>query len=228
MVNRKVLYAGIVLVLAFVALFLLVNYKISHGFDVSLFNLINKSLNVPFLDSFFSFVAVYGREYFWIPIVVLMWVLGGAFNNKEAKKGALMLVIVFLLIIIIGLALKTVYYRPRPFLSLSNVLVFVPKDLDSSFPSGHALIVAGGAAIAAFFLKKRYSLPLIAEAILVSYSRIYVGVHYPTDVLAGVFLGVGIAFIAYTILEDNKYFNRLFVFVDDIYVKILRIARFVH
>ncbi|MCL4361910.1 phosphatase PAP2 family protein, partial [Candidatus Parvarchaeota archaeon] len=139
-------------------------------------------------------------------------------------------VIVFIAIIIIGLSLKAVYYRPRPFLNplLSSVdHVLVPKDLDSSFPSGHALIVAGGAAVAFLFLRKRYSIPLVIEAALVSYSRVYVGVHYPTDVIAGVVLGVAIAFIIYSILINNKYFNKLYEIVDTIYKKILRSVRLI-
>ena len=142
-----------------------------------------------------------------------------------------MLAVVFIAIIIIGLSLKAVYYRPRPFLNptLSSVdHVLVPKDLDSSFPSGHALIVAGGAATAFFFLRKRYSIPLIVEAALVSYGRVYVGVHYPTDVLAGVILGVAIAFIIYAILNKSKYFDKLFTLIDNIQTSVLRSLKIIH
>jgi undecaprenyl-diphosphatase len=222
MINRKLLYTGITLTALFVLVFLLVNFKVSYNFDVSMFRLINEKMNVPALDSFFSAVAIYGREYFWVPVVALMWILGSAFKNEKAQKGALMLTIVFILTIIIGLTLKQVYYRPRPFLSLANVLVLVPKDFDSSFPSGHALIVAAGASIAFLFLRKKYSIPLVIEAALVCYSRVYVGVHYPTDVLAGIFLGVAISFITYSLLMDTKYFNRLFTFVNNAYTAILR------
>ncbi|MCL4362655.1 phosphatase PAP2 family protein, partial [Candidatus Parvarchaeota archaeon] len=160
MLNKKLLFIGITLVVIFVIIFFLVNFKISNSFDLTVFKLINEKWSVSFLDPFFAAVAIYGREYFWVPVVALMWILGSAFSNEKAKKGAVMLVIVFIAIIIIGLSLKAVYYRPRPFLNplLSSVdHVLVPKDLDSSFPSGHALIVAGGAAVAFLFLRKRYS-----------------------------------------------------------------------
>ncbi len=231
MLDKKMLIIGLLLVAIFIVIFLLVNFKISQNFDLTVFKLINEKWNVPALDSFFAAVAIYGREYFWIPVVALMWILGGAFNNEKARKGALMLVIVFIVIIIVGLALKQVYYRPRPFLNpvLASVdHVLVPKDLDSSFPSGHALIVAGGAAVAFLFLRKRYSIPLVIEAALVSYSRVYVGVHYPTDVLAGIFLGVGIAFIIYSLLIKTRLFDKLFRFIDDIYNKILKTLHLIH
>ncbi|MCL4376677.1 phosphatase PAP2 family protein [Candidatus Parvarchaeota archaeon] len=230
MFNKKLLITGLILVILFVIIFLLVNFKVSNSFDLSVFKLINEKWSISFLDSFFAGVAIYGREYFWIPVVLLMWVLGSAFNNEKAKKGAVMLVIVFIAIIIIGLSLKAVYYRPRPFLNplLSSIdHVLVPKDLDSSFPSGHALIVAGGAAVSFLFLRKRYSIPLVIEAALVSYSRVYVGVHYPTDVIAGVILGVAISFIICSILINNKYFNKLYQVVDTIYKKILKSVRLI-
>ena len=228
MFDRKFFYIGVFLAALFVVIFLLVNFKISYNFDVTLFKLINEKLNVPALDSFFTSVAIYGREYFWVPVVALMWILGSVFRNEKAKKGALMLVIIFIAIIIIGLSLKAVYYRPRPFLNptLSGIShVLVPKDLDSSFPSGHALVVAGGAATAYLFLRKRYSIPLVAEAALVSYSRVYVGVHYPTDVLAGIILGVAIAFIIYAILNKNKYFDKVFALINSVQTKFLSILK---
>jgi undecaprenyl-diphosphatase len=230
MINKKMLFTGTLLVILFIVIFLLINFKVSNNFDLTVFKLINEKWNVSFLDSFFAGVAIYGREYFWIPVVLLMWVLGSAFNNEKAKKGAVMLVIVFIAIIIIGLSLKAVYYRPRPFLNplLSSIdHVLVPKDLDSSFPSGHALIVAGGAATAFLFLRKRYSVPLVIEAALVSYSRVYVGVHYPTDVIAGVILGVAIAFIIYSVLINSKYFDKLYQLVDTIYKKSLRAVKLI-
>ncbi|MEM0143841.1 MAG: phosphatase PAP2 family protein [Candidatus Parvarchaeum sp.] len=228
MFNKKLLLVGGLLTIIFVVIFLLVNFKISNNFDITVFKLINEKWSVNLLDPFFAAVAIYGREYFWVPVVLLMWVLGSSFNNEKAKKGALMLVIVFIAIIVIGLALKQVYYRPRPFLNpiLSSIdHVLVPKDFDSSFPSGHALIVAGGAAVSFLFLRRRYSIPLVIEAALVSYSRVYVGVHYPTDVIAGVILGVAIAFIICSFLMYSGYFDKLFRFVDNTYKKILRSFR---
>ncbi len=230
MSNKKLLLTGLVLLVLFIVIFLLVNLNISNSFDLTVFKLINEKWSVNALDPFFAAVAIYGREYFWVPVVLLMWILGSAFNNEKAKKGALMLIIVFIAIIIIGLSLKAVYYRPRPFLNplLSSIdHILIPKDLDSSFPSGHALIVAGGAVAAFLFLRKRYSIPLVIEAALVSYSRVYVGVHYPTDVIAGVVLGAAIAFIICSILLNSKYFNKLYELVDNIYRKILRSVRLI-
>ncbi|EFD92859.1 MAG: phosphoesterase PA-phosphatase related protein [Candidatus Parvarchaeum acidophilus ARMAN-5] len=220
---RKILYIGIILVVVFAVIFILVYFNIDHSLDVSIFRSIN-NINIPAFNTFFAELTTYGRAYFWVPVVALMWILGDAFKNEKAKRGALLLILVFIVIIIVGLTLKQVYYRPRPFLTLSNVHVLVPKDFDSSFPSGHALIVAAGAAIVIFFLRKRYSLLLVLEAALVCFSRVYVGVHYPSDVLAGIVLGVGISFIMYALISKSKLFDNLFKFVDSVYSGALRIV----
>ncbi len=212
---------GLVAIVAFVIMFVIVNYKLIYGYDVSLFRMINSTLNVPSLNGFFIDLSLYGRVDFWVPIVALMWIFG---KTKE-KKAALILVVVFLIIIAVGLTFKGVYYRPRPFLTLSGVTTFLPLPTDSSFPSGHALIVFGGAAIALLFLKKRYSIPLLIEALLVCYSRIYIGFHYPTDVFSGALLGSGIALLTAYSLVDSKVFEKIFSAFNRVYNSILHTLR---
>ncbi len=216
-----VLSLGIAFVVIFVLLFLLVNYNTIYKWDESAFLLINSTFNVSYLNGFFAALSIYGREYFWVPVVILLWLLG----KENGKKTALMMVIVFVLVIIIGFALKDVYYRPRPFLSIVNAIVLVPKDFDSSFPSGHALVVAAGATVAFLMLKKRYSIPLLIEAALVIYSRVYVGVHYPTDVVAGLFLGAAIALITYALLVDSRVFRTISEALISIYSKVISTVR---
>lgn len=215
--KNNLLIFGIVAVVLFFVLFWGVSSGTTQSFDSYLFKLINIKLNVPQLDSFFALVSVYGREYFWIPVVALMWVLG----KKNEKRAALILIIVFIIIIVVGTLLKDGYYRARPPLSISNAIVLIALDSDSSFPSGHAMIVMGGAVVALALLKKRYSLPLLAEALVVSYSRVFVGVHYPIDVLAGALLGAGIAALCIALVLNTRYFNYAFNAIDGVYNKLL-------
>ena len=136
MQNERLLILGVALVAAFLAVFALVNYGVTSSFDAAGFNLINQTLNFAPLNSFFVALSEYGREFFWIPIVAILWIFGKA----REKKAALILVVVFIILIILGTLLKDGYYRARPFLSITNAIVLLPPDTDSSFPSGHTAI----------------------------------------------------------------------------------------
>ena len=141
----------------------------------------------------------YGREVVWGLVVVVLFLVG----NKHTKLLAVELALLFIAGIIIGDVAKMVYYRPRPYLDdPSAIILRVAGDLESAYPSGHALIVSIGAAFClARFRHKTVAAVLAFEAALVCYSRVYVGVHYPLDVVGGVFLGVAIALVGSPAIE---------------------------
>jgi undecaprenyl-diphosphatase len=143
--------------------------------------------------------SLYGREYFWIPIVVAMFLLG----KRDTRLLALELAALFIVGIAAGEVLKYAVYRPRPYETVSGIITRVATDTDSSFPSGHALITSIGAVFALLkFKNKVVSVLLTVEAAVVCYSRIYVGLHYPLDVVGGVLLGTAIACLGLAILES--------------------------
>ena len=197
MLNKYHLSSIIILAL-FVVLAVLVSplANNNHGLianDTSAFLKINDS-HVAFLNNFMIYLTKFGREAFWIATTILLFILGG----MAGKKTAIVLVLAFIVIIPIGYAAKDLVQRERPIVPDSDVII--APDSDFSFPSGHATIVSAGAAIAlALFRdskrKLAISLALTGEAALVCISRVYVGGHYPLDVVGGILLGVGISFI---------------------------------
>lgn len=141
----------------------------------------------------------YGREYFWVAIIAIMMLFG----KKDTKLMALELAVFFVAGIVAGEAMKILYYRDRPFVTLdSQIHLLIPTDADSSFPSGHALIVGIGAIFSFAKIRNRaFATLLIIEATIVCYSRVYLGAHYPTDVLAGVALAGALVYIGIYVLE---------------------------
>lgn len=115
-----------------------------------------------------------------------------AFGGWIGKKTAVIMTMSFFVVVVIGSIDKTIVNRDRPFI--------ITSDSDKSFPSGHAAIVSAGATTALVLLhgsirRDVISVGLALEAVLVSFSRIYVGWHYPLELAGGILLGVGIAFV---------------------------------
>lgn len=80
--------------------------------------------------------------------------------------------------------LKNLIQRPRPFTLLPGVSLLIPPPGSSSFPSGHTGSSFACAA-AIFLLNRKWGVPALALAALIAFSRLYLSVHYPTDLLCG-------------------------------------------
>ena len=127
--------------LIFVIITLLVFLNITQSLDVQLALAINHFyLGAP-LTELMKFASEYGREYFWIPVVAVMLVFG----NKNTKLLAVELAVLFIVGIAAGEAMKLLVYRQRPYETVKTIITRLPLDADSSYPSGHALIVSVGA-----------------------------------------------------------------------------------
>ncbi len=159
----------------------------------------------------------YGREVVWSLVVLTMLLLGG----KATKLLAIELAALLIAGIVIGDVTKIVIMRQRPFETVSGIVPRVPAEYDYSYPSGHALIVSIGAAFCLAKFRRKVVAGLLAlEAGIVCYSRIYVGVHYPLDVVGGVFLGTAIALLGVSLFE--KYLVRYLEELSEFAVRILR------
>ncbi|GAA1713350.1 hypothetical protein GCM10009765_73040 [Fodinicola feengrottensis] len=81
--------------------------------------------------------------------------------------------------------------RPRPFVAMPHVLQLLPHAADSSFPSDHAM-VAGALAAGILLIHRRLGLVAVVFACLLAFARVYVGVHYPSDVISGLLIGFAV------------------------------------
>jgi membrane-associated phospholipid phosphatase len=182
---------GVVLGILFVILDISVFLGFTQPVDRFFFYSVNQWTPSPIFDVIMISLSLYGRELVWGGLVIVFLLFG----NEKQKKNGLILLILFIILLATGEIVKNVVLRFRPYDALSNVRLLVSPEMDSSFPSGHTLVVVGGAIVSLIRMNRKWAFLLTVEAALVSFSRIYVGVHYPTDVLGGALLGTSGALI---------------------------------
>lgn len=161
--------------------------KFIESLDLSILEWIQTHLVSPFCNVFFAFITHLGDSgIFWILLAVIMLFF------KKTRKTGLMLGAALVLGLIFGNGiLKNLFQRVRPY-DLENALVQVPliaKPGDWSFPSGHTLASFEGATVL-MIRDKRFGIPALILAVLIAFSRLYLYVHFPSDVVAGALLGV--------------------------------------
>ena len=126
----------------------------------------------------------------------LIWIALGVVLTaipKTRKYGVLALVSLLVCFLFNNMLLKNLEARPRPYTQLDQLVMLMPCPADHSFPSGHACSSFATAGSLMWSMGKRWNairIPALALAILIVFSRIYVGVHYPTDVLTGAAVGL--------------------------------------
>jgi undecaprenyl-diphosphatase len=187
----------------YVALNISVNAGLTQGFDVASFTAVNSWSPSALLDSVMVIFSLYGRELVWGGAIAGLFFLGG----EREKRTAITLGLVFLILTGVGYSLKALDSRPRPYDVLEGVRLLIGRESDYSFPSGHTLIVSGGAVVIWLYMRRGFAIILTAEASLVAFSRVYVGVHFPTDVAGGALLGAGCALLicSYPMLIESAY-----------------------
>lgn len=152
--------------------------------DKAILLFIQNNLRYPALTPFFKAVADYGVIILGVYVaLMLLW------EKRRIFPIASACVVSGLLGDFIKGYLKKAVMRPRPFLEIPALEPLIKRPKGFSFPSGHTTLAFAVAFIISRILPKRYSIPAFLMAALVAFSRLYLGVHYPTDILGGICIG---------------------------------------
>lgn len=177
------------------------------GIDGEILLWIQENVRSEWMTPFWKGITWLGNSgMIWLAISFILLLI-----PKTRKVGIMSLVALGLSGLFINCIIKNVVARPRPFTQVEGLTYLIKRPRDYSFPSGHTS--ASFAAVVVFVRKmpRRYGIPFMILAVLIAFSRLYLGVHYPTDVLAGVILGTLIAFLAMWIynLAEKKDVDKL-------------------
>ncbi len=126
--------------------------------------------------------------------------------KRTRKTGIIFLMALVLNFIVNNLIIKNVIARERPFNVIENLIILIPPPGGYSFPSGHTSS-AFACMITLFFTEKRFAPVGLVYALLMGFSRMYAGVHYPTDVICGAVVGTVIA--CFSAIGYNYFMKRL-------------------
>ena len=171
--------------------------------DFYLFQLINNFAGRwrP-LDWFGIFCAEY--LIFAMAFVIIAWTIFNKNNRRADTVIILEIILAAFFSYLTKIVINLIYFRPRPF-SAHDVSLLISRISDGSFPSAHTFL-SFAMAFGIYLYNKKLGIVLLISAALVSISRIYVGVHYPLDILGGMVLA-GLAVYAVNKINWKKIFK---------------------
>lgn len=173
-----------------------------------------ENIRNPFLDAFFAVFTALGEEMIIAAIIAVVYI---CFHKRTGEQALLTVMCASC----VTAGIKSAVRRNRPYVAgdvsrvdIDNALVSTADlDADMSFPSGHATATSGFfATLAVRFRKPLVIILCTLFTLLVMTSRVYLGVHYPSDVLAGLLIGAGIA-ILWQLVYWKAYGARLYIYL---------------
>lgn len=170
-----------------------------NQFEVSILLWIQENLR-GVLDGFWVFITHLGDGgYLWIAIGVALLLF-----KKTRAVGISVLLALLINLCITNISLKNIIARPRPFHVNPELMTLIKHPSSFSFPSGHTSGSFTAALVLFHLMPKKIGVPAVVLATMIGFSRMYVGVHYPTDVLGGIVVGIIASTVAILVVRFVK------------------------
>ncbi len=168
--------------------------------DINILRMIHEYSQNSIFDQVMPMITFLGNKgIIWILLCIVL------FTQKKYRRIAAFALFALILSTVMGEGiLKYLFHRTRPFLEVEDIKILVEKPLSYSFPSGHT---ASSFAVAGVIARtiERYKISVMVLAGLMAFSRLYLFVHYPSDVLGGMILGLSCAKIALMFYKKDAF-----------------------
>ena len=163
-----------------------------------------QGMRIPAGDAVMCFITKLGNAgMIWIVLAVILLLI-----PKTRKTGIIILAALCIDLVVCNGILKNLFARIRPCDVNTQIQLLIARPDDFSFPSGHT--AASFAAVAALYFSGERKLwkPALVLACLIAFSRLYLYVHYPTDILGGILVGIAAGYIGYAMNQKWLKWNK--------------------
>ena len=158
----------------------------------------------PWLDVIMIFIAEKGLFVVAILLVTLWFMDLGVARKKNQYAIIMGLEALLLGRGVVTIILREIFPRVRPFVDNNSINLLIAKDaFEPSFPSGHA-VMGFALALAVFIYNRKAGIWLIVVSVLIGLARVFAGAHYPSDIIGGFFVALGVVFFL-------NYYRHIFV-----------------
>lgn len=168
--------------------------------DVSIFRSLNQAGSNEFLDGLMILLTILGIGYVIVLVSVPLWI-------KGKREAAFDLVVLVVVVTVVTEAIKLLIDRPRPFEELANVHNIVSAS-GPAFPSAHASRAFAVATLVSLNSRRLWGYIAFIVATLIALSRVYLGVHWPSDILAGALLGLVLALFVVQVAKRSRSYRQ--------------------
>lgn len=171
-----------------------------QSIDAGILLFIQEHMRIEALNGFWKAITVLGNAgWFWVMLAIILII-----PRKTRKIGLTALLSMFVCFLVTNVVLKNRIARPRPYVTVSNIYPLIPKPREYSFPSGHACVSFASAFIYYRMMPRKYGILAVVLAGLIAFSRLYLGVHYPGDVLGGILVAWIGSTLVYWFMHKRK------------------------
>ncbi len=168
-----------------------------NSYEIPILDFISEHTKCNFLDTVLPYItSLADAGIFWIILAAVLLIF------KKTRKAGFMMGLALIMGLVVGnMTMKPLIARIRPYDVNPDAVLLIERLHDYSFPSGHTLASFEGAGVLMLTHRKTMGYAALILAIIIAFSRMYLYVHYPTDVLAGIILGLLFAILSYKIVE---------------------------